>query len=104
MPPEDEYQQYFSDDVVLPPIDPNNPNFQTPYTNENPLFPPNVPETFANQYPAYSDDYNEFDQNSYPYPYPQFPYYNPFSNPPQQPSSSSSSTSTSSSGTAMPAS
>ena len=46
-----------SPDVFLPPIDPNNPNFQPVYTNptpgipQNPYYPPPYPYQFPNQYP-----------------------------------------------------
>ena len=44
-----------SPEVHLPPINPNNPNFQNVYQNSdpqiNPYFPPNNPGYFSNQYP-----------------------------------------------------
>ena len=46
-----------SPDIFLPPIDPNNPNFQSVYPNpnpgipQNPYYPPNYPYQFPNQYP-----------------------------------------------------
>ena len=108
-----------SSEVVLPPVDPNNPNFAPVVRNTNgnglgrrrppgppraqqqqsaqypydPYFPPNYPGAFPNQYPP----------NSYPYPgYPPpqpYPY-----QPPPAPAASSSSTSTSGNGAAASAS
>ena len=46
-----------SPDIFLPPIDPNNPNFQSVYPNpnpgipQNPYYPPNYPYQFPNQFP-----------------------------------------------------
>jgi hypothetical protein len=94
-----------SSEVVLPPVDSNNPNFaavvRSPNINNNrrrlpsvprqpdqypfdPYFPPNYPGAFPNQYPGYGPP-----PAAYPY---------------QQPASSSSSTSTSGNGASASAS
>ena len=53
-----DYNFVFSDEVALPPVDPNNPNFidplPNPYPNANPYFPPNYDSYFPNQFPSYS--------------------------------------------------
>ena len=70
-----------STEVVLPPINPNNPNFQTPLPDPNGFA---LPKNTYNYNPYFPPNYSGYFPNQYPYP-------------PPQPASSSSSTSTSTS-------
>ena len=73
-----------STEVVLPPINPNNPNFQILITDPNGYTLPGGTPNYGNYNPYFPPNYSGSFPNQYPYP-------------PYQPSSSSTSTSTSTS-------